>query len=384
MSTKIRLRTLSLALLAGAAVTVATACSSDDPVSPGPAAPKGIIVMDGYVQPGLNLLGDTGTAVTRLNFGPSSEFDASVFTYERDTVLAVSSSFAGDFLYIADVARGTVKRVQLPTGGNAARARLTSGGNGSARIITALRDSQVVAIVTVSATGSPTFERIMDAGYCPTDAFRHDNATWVVDVNAECKTDYSLRGPIRLIRIPDGGGARDTVSISQLRGSAANLDVKGGVLTIVSFGDADFSAFPYVLRSPSAIAQVDLGTRQVLRQSTLLGNSYGATLRRGLDGALYVSLYESLATFAERVMQFDDNMSLATGSPATPLGLRILFDENNDEVACGSATADALGRLHCISTGVGSATTLHVFDAAGHEVRSVAAGQGGVDLAIRP
>jgi hypothetical protein len=53
------------------------------------------------------------------------------------------------------------------------------------------------------------------------------------------------------------------------------------------------------------------------------------------------------------------------------------------EVTCGSAQADALGRVHCIVNGTGSATSLVVFDATGKEVRRVSAGQGGVDLALR-
>ena len=53
------------------------------------------------------------------------------------------------------------------------------------------------------------------------------------------------------------------------------------------------------------------------------------------------------------------------------------------EVPCGSAVADALGRVHCLQNGTASATSLLVFSPAGIEVRRVAAGQGGVALALR-
>lgn len=359
------------------------ACSADDAIRPSPIPSRGIVVLDGYVQPGLTLLGDTGTSSTRLALGSPAEFDAALFTLERDTVLAVSSRSAGDQLFIADLRAGTVKRVQLPVEGNGTRARLING-NGTARVLIALRDSQSVVNVAVPATGEATITRIENVGQCPIDAFRFENATWVVDANANCRTDYSAIGPVRLIRVPDAGTTRDTIVLSALRGSAAGVVLKGDVAFVTAIGDADFSAFPATLNAPAAIAKVDLRNRQVTAQQSLPSGAYFAVARLGLDNALYVSYYENLTTFTERVMQLRDDLTLAGTSPTSPSGWRLFFDENNAEITCGSALADALGRVHCVSIGAASATSVLVFDQSGKLVRRVAAGQGGVDLALRP
>src|SRR5688500_14191540 len=90
------------ALGIASALVFSAACGDDDGIlDPGPSAPRGIVVLDGFVQPGLTLLADSGSASSKLVFGPPSEFDAGGFTMLRDTVLAVSSRGAGDLLYIA-------------------------------------------------------------------------------------------------------------------------------------------------------------------------------------------------------------------------------------------------------------------------------------------
>jgi hypothetical protein len=243
----------------------------------------------------------------------------------------------------------------------------------------------MVATIEVPVSGAPTITRINDAGLCPVDAFRFESATWVVDANANCRTDYATQGPVRLIRIPDNGETRDTIVLNSLRGSSTNAIVQGDVVFVAAGGDADFSGFPFVLNTPGAIAKIDLRAKQILMQHTMPAGSYGAGVKLGLDGSLYVSLYENLDSFAGRVLQLrTDNLTESGISPATPTGWRILLNSSGEEVQCGSATADALGRVHCLVLGAASATSLVVFDVGGHEVRRVAAGQGGVDLALRP
>ena len=75
------------------------------------------------------------------------------------------------------------------------------------------------------------------------------------------------------------------------------------------------------------------------------------------------------------------DLSFVTSATADWL---LLTGATGTAVTCGSAQADALGRLHCIQNGTGSVTSLLVFSPAGTEVRRVAANQGGVDMALRP
>ncbi len=362
-------------------VIALVACGDDGVLNTTPQAPKGIVVLDGFVQPGLTLLADTGTSSTRIAFGPGTEFDGSGFTLERDTVLAVSSRAAGDLLYIADLRTGTMRRLQMPAVSNPSRARLLQGSGGQARIGVALRDSNSVGIVSVSGAGVATITQLSNAGACPTDLFQYDNATWVVDANASCRTNYAVQGDVRLIRIPATGTTRDTVVIPGMRGSGASAIVVNGIAYVSAGGDADFGAFPYTLVTTGRVAKVDLNAKQVVSQRAMPAQTYGASTSLGGDGFLYVSLYEDLNTFRNRVLKVrTDDLSFVTTSAATWLSLT---DPAGEPVDCGSATADALGRVHCLVSGAASATSLVVFDPAGREVRRVGAGQGGVDLAIR-
>jgi len=369
--------------LAVGAVCLASlsACGDDGVLNTTPQPPKGIVVLDGFVQPGLTLLADTGNSTSRITFGPSTEFDGSGFTLERDTVLAVSSRGAGDLLYVADLRAGTMRRLQMPAVSNPSRARLLRGTGGQTLIGVALRDSNSVALVSFSGVGAPAISRLTQAGTCPTDLFQYDNATWVVDANANCRTNYAVQGDVRLIRIPSSGTSRDTITIPGMRGSGAGVVVSGDVAYVSAGGDANFSAFPYTLVTTGRLAKVDLRTRQVVAQRAMPAASYGASTSLGGDGHLYVSLYEDLNTFRSRILKVRvSDLSFVTTSAVPWLALT---DTNGADVDCGSATADATGRTHCIVNGAASATTLLVFDASGREVRRVAAGQGGVDLALR-
>jgi hypothetical protein len=355
-------------------------CGDDSVLNSAPQPPKGIVVLDGFVQPGLTLLADTGTATSRIPFGPGTEFDGSNISLERDTVLAVSSRGAGDLLYIADLRTGSMRRLQMPPVSNPSRARLLRGTAGQTLIGVALRDSAAIALVSVSGSGSPSITRIANAGVCPTDLFQYGNATWVVDANADCRSNYAVRGDVRLIRIPFSGSARDTLVIPGMRGSGAGVSVVGDVAYVSAGGDADFSGFPYRVIATGRIAKVDLRNRVVLSGRAMPAASYGASTAIGADGFVYVSLYENLTTFTNRVLKLraDDLTDVSGASPWLSL-----TDTNGQQVPCGSATADALGRVHCIVSGAASATSLVVFDPSGREVRRAGAGQGGVDLALR-
>ena len=357
------------------------ACGSDNPTVITPQPPRGIVVLDGFIQPGLTFLGDTGTATTKLALAPATEFDAGGFTLERDTVLAVSSRGAGDLLYIADVRTSTFRRIQLPTRSNPSRARLFRGSNGQTLIAAALRDSSAIALVSVVGSGTPTITRIGNAGLCPTDMFVYDNATWVVDANSNCRSNYAVQGDVRLIRIPNTGSTRDTIVMTGMRGSGASAIVLGDVAFISAGGDASFASFPYTLLNSGSIAKVDLRNRRVQSTRVMPSGSYGASTKLGLDGFLYVSLYENLSAFAGRIVKVrTDDLSFVSNGTSGFLDLRTAA---GDAVNCGSGQADALGRVHCLVNGTGSATSLVVFTPGFVETRRVSAGQGGVDLAIR-
>jgi hypothetical protein len=376
-----RSRSVAVPAACLSALSLLAACG-EDALGPADLPQRGAVVLDGFVQPGLTLVPDSGTATTRIAFGPPTEFDGGDLVVENDTALAVSSRGAGDLLYVASLASGAVRRVQMPRASNPARARLLRGSGGQALIGVPLRDSGAVALVRLDAAGASTITRVASAGRCPTDVVRHGDATWVADANASCATNYAVEGPVRLIRIPDQGTSRDTLVLTGLRGSAASIEVAGDVAYVAAGGEANFASFPFTLIAPGAVARVDLRNRRVLSQRAMPGGSYGASLKRGRDGFLYVSLYEDLATFTPRVLQLRaDDLSLVTASGQGPF--RALTDEQGAPVTCGSAVADAVGRLHCIRNGAGSATSLLVFSPLGQLVRRVPAGQGGVDLALR-
>lgn len=356
------------------------ACGGDGPTDTTPRPPRGIIVLDGFIQPGLTVLADTGVSTSRINLGAPSEFDAGGFSLLRDTVLAVSSKAAGDLLYVVDLGAGAVRRIQMPARSNPGRARLLKGTDAQALIGVTLRDSSAVALVSVGSRGVSS-TRLANAGTCPSDVFQYDNATWVLDANSACRSDYAVQGDVRLIRIPSGSTARDTLVIAGLRGSSAGAIIVGDVAYVSAGGDAGFATFPYTLRTSGAVAKVDLKARRVLTTRPMPSGSYGAGLKLGGDGFLYVSLYENLSTFTNRLVKLraDDLTPVADG--ITPWFA--LTGADGKPVTCGSGVADALGRVHCLVNGAGSTTSLVVFTPQGTESRRVAAGQGGVDLALR-
>lgn len=372
-------RTLMLTALS----TIALAsCGNDLPLELPPLRPaKGIVVLDGFIQPGLTLVADSGSSTSRIAFGPGTEFDGGGFSMQNDTVLAVSSRAAGDLLYIADLKSGTMRRLQMPTQSNPGSARLLQGANGRSLIAVALRDSSTIAMVSVTGNGAPTISRIANAGLCPTDVFQYGNATWVVDANTNCNSDYSIVGDVRLIRIPSTGTTRDTITIPGMRGSSASAIVDGPVAYISSAGVADFSTFPYTLVASGRVAKIGLSVKTVLSQVTMPAQSYGAGTKFGADGFLYVSLYENLSTFSDRIIKLNPNGLTVQSSTSSPF--MALRNAANEDMTCGSGVADALGRLHCLVNGTGSATSVVVFNTTGQEIRRVRAGQGGVDMALR-
>jgi hypothetical protein len=357
-----------------------TACGSDTPTATTPQPPRGMLVLDGFIQPGITFVGDTGTATTKVNFGPTTEFDAGGFSLLRDTVLAVSSRGAGDLLYILDVNTSAVRKLQMPTRSNPGRARLFAGSSGQRVIAVALRDSSAVLLHVLQGTNTSTVQHA-NAGTCPVDMFQYGSDIWVVDANANCRVNYAVQGEMRLIRISATGTTRDTILLPGLRGSSGSAIVQGEVAYVSAGGQANFATNPFTLVASGAIAKVDLRNRRVMTTKSMPAGTYGAGVKLGLDGFLYASISENLTTFTSRVVKVrTDDLSFVTNGANPWL---TLTNSSGAAVTCGSAQADALGRLHCIVNGTGSVTSLLVFNTQYVETRRVQAGQGGVDLAIR-
>lgn len=368
---------LALALLA------LTACGEDGAIAPAQLVPRGIAVLDGFIQPGLTLVPDSGTVTQRIAFGASDEFDAGSFELRNDTAVAASSRGAGDLLYVADLRSALVRRIQMPARGNPARARLLRGVGGRALVGVPLRDSGTVVLASVASSGLASLDRITDLGRCPADVFQYGNDTWVVDANATCATDYTPSGAMRLIRVPANGGTRQVIPLPELRGSGAGVVVVGDVAYISAGGDADFSSFPYTLRAGGAITRVDLRTGTVLGTRTMPSGTYGASAKLGLDGNLQVTLFEDLTNFRSRTISYRLPDLTPAGTRVTGADWLALRDASGEQVSCSGSLIDGLGRLHCIQNRTGSATVLMVFAPGGDLVREVAAGQGGVDLRFR-
>jgi hypothetical protein len=372
----------SRSLLAVALLTL-VACGEDGAIGPAQLVPRGIAVLDGFIQPGLTLVPDSGTVTQRIAFGAPNEFDAGTFEVRNDTAVAASSRGAGDLLYVADLRTASVRRIQMPARGNPARARLLRGVGGRALIGVPLRDSGTVILASVASSGLASLDRITDVGTCPADVFQYGNDTWVVDANATCATDYTPSGAMRLIRVPANGGTRQVITLPELRGSGAGVVVVGDVAYISAGGDADFSSFPYTLRAGGAITRVDLRTGTVLGTRTMPSGTYGASAKLGLDGNLQVTLFEDLTNFRSRTISYRLPELTPVGARMAGADWLALRDASGAQVGCSGSLMDGLGRLHCIQNRTGSATFLMVFAPGGDLIREVAAGQGGVDLRFR-
>jgi len=367
------------ALASALVVALGTACTDSSLEPGGPLPPKGIVVLNAFGQQGITLLPDSGAGSARIDFG--GLFDGGGFSLARDTLLTTSSKGAGDLLYVVDVRAATLVKLQLPASSNPGGASLGAASLGG-RILVALRDSGAIALVNPRAGGADV-TLLRGAGRCPSDVVAHAGAIWSVDANLNCGTGYEPLGPSRLIRIVPGEARRDTISLGATVVSAASVLVVGDIAYVSAVGHVDYSAQPYRVVAGGTVTRVDLRARRVLQTFTLPGGSTGAGLRLGTDGRLYVSYYQDVVSFATRVIALDAQTLAPTGPRATGAPYLDLRRADGSPVACEAATADALGRIYCVTNGAASAATLYVFDAEGRELRSVSAGQGAVDLALR-
>src|SRR3954463_4587131 len=104
--------TLRSRALGAAFLLTAAACNGDEVTRPATPATGKALVLITYGEPGVSVVGDTGSAVAHVDFGDS--YDGVAFTVVGDTAYSTSSKFGGDELFTADVHRGTVRATQLP------------------------------------------------------------------------------------------------------------------------------------------------------------------------------------------------------------------------------------------------------------------------------
>lgn len=364
-------RHLPAAILA-ASLAAAVGCGSDS-TGPGGARPsRGVVVLNTFGVRGVTLLADTGSESAHIDFGDG--FDGGSFTLRNDTLLSTSSSLGGDKLYVADL-EGTLETFQMPPGSNPAGAAFLDG---TSTYLVALRNTGQLAAVARTLESEANITLFDNMGRCPADVFRYGGDLYAVDANASCaEGTYISQGPARLIRAATSGAARDTIPLPVSFGTGASVVVDGDFAYVALNGVADFSDYPVTtFVTPGSVTKVNLVTRQAVITVQFAPGTYGAGMRRGADGLLYVALFTS-TDFSTRVihritpstMDIESALPLrsATGAPAN----------------CVAATADAQGRVHCVVTDDGGASTLLVFDGSGTATRSVPAGTYAADLAVR-
>lgn len=370
------LRTLPLLALALAG------CSDSTGPGNGATPARGLVVLNGSQSTGLTLRDFDGSDSTFVAFSPSTAFDGGSIAIANDTVLSTSSKAKGDQLWLATLGNGAVRRIQLPALSNPAGAAFVTRAEG--RIAVALRDSQAVALVTTGA--SPVVSLIRAVGLCPADVAGYRSDVWVVDANANCRSDYAVQGAARLVRLRGGSSVRDTIPLpSGQRGSSASLLLDESVAYVVTGGVADFSNWPNTtFTTPGMVSRVDLTTQTVTASRALPAGTYGAGLKRGANGRLYVTAYTATDFSTQAVFAMDPT-SLAFVGPFAAGAQSLALVREGAAQSCSGATADAQGNLYCMETdfAAAGATTIHVFGPTGTFQRSMAVGQYGADLAIR-
>ena len=355
------------------AALAAAGCGSDSTGPEGPPPARGTVVLNTFGQRGVTLVPDTGTATAHIDFG--EDFDGGSFALQSDTLLSTSSSFGGDKLYVADLAARSVETLQMPAASNPAGAAFVGG---AARFAVALRNSGQVALVRRTGVGTAALTLLDGAGRCPTDVFQYGGAIYAVDANASCaEGTYASQGPARLIRIPTNGAARDTIPLPISTGSVASAIVDGNYAYVAVNGVADFSNFPAAtFVTPGSVSKVNLATGETEITVSFAPGTYGAGMRRGADGRLYVAVYTQ-TDFSRQVIHriTPSTMQLEAELP--------LQNPADGAANCGAATADAAGNVHCVVTDAGGASTLLVFDLTGAPTRGVPAGTYAADVARR-
>ncbi|HET7583345.1 MAG TPA: hypothetical protein VFK13_00425 [Gemmatimonadaceae bacterium] len=330
-----------------------------------------VVVLNGVGETGVTFVPLDNAPTAHIDFGAS--FDGAVFTVDHDSVLSTSSAFAGDQLFVADLAARTVQPVQLPAGSNPGGARFRPDPNTGAhtsQLFVALRNTGQLAFIDLSA---PTVVSVSDgAGACPADIVVHGDDVWSVDENLACASDFSVQGNGRLIRVPLDGSDPDTVDLGSASVSAQRAVVSGDEAFVLSGGD--------FVSTPGAVSRVNLASHQVTGTLPLPDGIFGVSLALGNDGKLYVT--GAGTPFVPRLFIVDPaSLTFVNGAPAGD-GHIVLTKDDGSEASCFAAIGEANGDILCVENGDVTATVLR-FDASGTFIDSAPAGSPAFDIAIR-
>lgn len=345
---------LALALLA--------ACGSD---GTGPRTPPGTgkaLVLITFGEQGVSVVGDSGGTTSHMGF--TDLFDGAAFTVRGDTVLTTSSKFGGDQLFVADVGANSVRSIPLAAGSNPAGVialPATLPGADGADYAVALRDSGAIALVGHREGGAVATSLVRGAGACPTDVLVIAQALVAVDGNQNCRDFYQILGPARLIRMPLGTAARDTLVLPvDAVGSPRAWMLAGGVLIVVTAGDYGDAA-----GRVTRVAVDDDGGMLVKASLSLPDGWYATASRLGHDGLVYVTAAAAFpAPYEPRVFAVDPVTMSFAGDRAAGAQFLDLRDGLGVLVRCDAATADDDGTVYCVSNGTLTGT-LRVFARSG-------------------
>lgn len=354
------------------AMFAASGCSSDEILS-GAGGDARVLVLNTFGQTGITLVADTGSAGTLLDLPDS--FDGGVLAVRGDTALTAASRDGGDVLYVASISQRSVTGIQLPAASNPAGAAFIPAGivgSGAARYAVALRDSAAIAIVTPTVGGA-TITMARGAGRCPYDVTFSGVSAWSVDSNQDCLGSYASLGPVRLIRVSLNSAERDTLSLSNSARGAARAFAQGGLVYV--FATGDFSSYP------ASVSTVDLASQRVIQTLVFPTGIYGTAVRLGEDGHLYVTA-SGFSPYAPRAYSIATATLSFRGARVAGQNMLDLRESSGSLARCDAATARADGSVVCVSNGLLLARLL-VFNTAGAEIRSVAAGSLAADVALR-
>ncbi len=339
---------------------------------------KGTVVLNGYGQQGVTLVPDTGTATSFVSL-PAS-FDGAYHRITRDTLLTTSSKAGGDLLHLVNLVTGTAKAIQLPAASNPGNATLVAGRS-EANIVVALRDSQAIAFVTNLGNATPTITLRRNVGQCPVDVAQFDTELYVLDANLNCRTDYSVVGPSRLLRLRFANNVIDTIPLGSTIFGAANMTPQGASLYIGSFGNVNYGTGT-VLQA-GAIVKYDMDTRAIVVRGPMPPGTFGTVVSPGRDGNIYAWVSADASTFPGRVVRVDSTALAAAGPFLGSTTFANLRAPDSTAANCTAVAVDTRGRVYCPVVGAAGASKLYVYNANYLLIRTLNVGQGAVAVQAR-
>jgi hypothetical protein len=351
-------------------VLLLSACS--DPESPEVPPPLGdVVVLNGVGATGISVLAEPGGGEEKhLAFDP---FDGASFSLRGDTVVSTSSKGSGDLLFVGVLGSGSVQKIQMPAASNPGGVQFAPAMPDSAtKLYVALRDIGEVAEVTLPYPGRPIIRRT-GAGNCPVDVIATPTKVWALDANQRCSSDYESLGPSRMLPLP-GMGSVDTITFLSAVANAQRAFVVGDYAYIMSSGD--------YATTPGALTKVDLVSRNSVI-TPLDPDYYGMSFRLGANGFAYVTATPPCCTPGPFRVYAINMETMAFGGTRVSMGKHLKLTRSSGSAAsCFAATADAIGNVYCVENG-DLVATLVVFNPAGEQLRTSAAGSPAFDITLR-